>query len=130
MSPRINWQIETESLPTVSPIQVIPALFCILLQRVYCLVGRSLPAARGAHCGRIRPMPLSKGLLHGARAFEQRRHSEVSFVTSGLRVNPVRLVALPGHFLFDSPWSRPCRRILNRDHVIERVGTGAGPAFD
>src|SRR5262249_44523506 len=64
------------------------------------------------------------------RSFEQRRHSVVSFVTSGLRVNPIGLVALLGQFLFDSPRSRPCRRILNRDDVIERVGTGAGPAFD
>src|SRR6267142_5239888 len=47
-----------------------------------------------------------------------------------LVVDPVRLIVLPGIFLLDSPWLRPRGRIFYCDGVLERVWTGAGPAFD
>src|SRR6266850_4120183 len=45
-------------------------------------------------------------------------------------VDPIRLIALPGKFLLDGPWSCPRCRIGHRDDVLDRVSTGAGPAFD
>src|SRR5207244_10236327 len=47
-----------------------------------------------------------------------------------LVVDPVRLIVLPGIFLLDSPWFHPRARVFYCDGVLERVWTGARPAFN
>src|SRR2546427_6946748 len=47
-----------------------------------------------------------------------------------LVVNAVRFIALHGIFLLDGPRFRPRGRVFYCDDVLERVWTGARPAFD
>src|SRR5207245_7678858 len=47
-----------------------------------------------------------------------------------LVVNAVRFIALHGIFLLDGPRFRPRGRVFYCDDVLDRVCTGARPAFD
>src|SRR5262249_48289449 len=79
---------------------------------------------------RMRATALGIGELFHARSEHQRRMTIVAFDTAGLVVDAVLLLALPIVLELGSPGSRPHRRIVNRDHIFERVGPGACPTLD
>src|SRR5207237_3460210 len=100
-----------------------------LLQRIGIVV-RSIHSFHIVERCRIGPSSLSEGLLRDPPSGEQPRHTEVSIMAARLVIDPVRLIVLPGIFLLDRPWFRPCGRIFYGDAVLERVGTGERPALD
>jgi hypothetical protein len=79
---------------------------------------------------RVRASPLRNGALFHASSVQHTRKAVVSFDATGLVINPIFLIALPGEVLLDRPWPRPHGRVFDRDNVFERSWSGACPAFD
>src|SRR5262245_54214488 len=73
---------------------------------------------------------LCERAVDSACTLQQSDHSEVAFVTARLVIDPIQLAVLPFQFLLHGPGSRPRRRIVDGDRVLERVGVTARPTLD
>src|SRR5262249_61437805 len=73
---------------------------------------------------------LGECLLDNARTSQEPDQSVVPLVTPRFVVNPIRLLVLLGHFYLHGPGSRPCRRIIDCDDVLECARVDACPPFD
>ena len=78
----------------------------------------------------MRTQALGKRPLHCAIALQEPDHSEIAFMAPRLVIDPIQLAVLPLQFLLRGPGAGPCRRVLDRDRVLERVGVTRRPALD
>ena len=64
-----------------------------------------------------------------ARPAQQRRQAVIPLVAARLIINLVRRIALLLQLLLDGPWSRPRRRVVNGDHILDGVRVETRPPF-
>ena len=70
------------------------------------------------------------GLLDRTRPSQRPYHAEIALMTTGLRVDAIRLIALKFELLDDSPRSDPDCRILKSGNNLKRIRAGTGPTLD
>src|SRR5437899_819023 len=103
--------------------------------RVRPLVGKAAadkPSASGDHDtqGRgIRASSFRELSLCDARPPQQRWQAEIPLVATRLIVNLIRRIALLLQLLLDGPQSRPRRRVVDGDDILDRVRVETRPPF-
>src|SRR6266436_2545793 len=79
---------------------------------------------RGIRASSFRELPLCD-----ARPAQQRHQAGIPLVAPRLIVDSIRRIALLFQFLLDGPRSRPRRRVVNGDDILDRVRVETRPAF-
>src|ERR1051326_1460063 len=60
---------------------------------------------------------------------QQPRQAVIPLVAARLIINSVRRIALLLQLLLDGPWSRPRRRVVQGDHILDGIRVETRPSF-